>query len=64
MSLKSYDHTCNNTLVRTHKVIENVCVNTDFLIEIMFVLKAINSHFKGSYDKLNFTVVAISYEIR
>ena len=64
MSLKSYDHTCNNILVRTHNITENFCVNNDFLIEIMFVSKAINSHFKGSYDKLNFTLVAISYEIR
>ena len=34
-----------------------------FLNEIMFSLKAINSHFKGSYDKQNLTRVVISYEI-
>ena len=34
-----------------------------FLIEIMFVLKPIKSHFKGSYDKQNLTQMAISYEI-
>ena len=34
-----------------------------FLIEIMFILNVIKSHFKGSYDKQNLTLVAISYEI-
>ena len=34
-----------------------------FLSEIMFVLKAIKSHFKGSYNKQNLTLVVISYEI-
>ena len=54
MSQKSYDHTCNNTLAR---------VNNGFLKEIMFILKAINPHFKGSNDKQNLTLVVISYEI-
>ena len=35
-----------------------------FLIEIMFILKAIKSHFKGSYDKQNLTLVVILYEIQ
>ena len=34
-----------------------------FLIEIMFILKAIKSTFKGQYDKQNLTLVVISYEI-
>ena len=34
-----------------------------FLIEIMFSLKAIKSHFSMSYDKPNLTLVVISYEI-
>ena len=34
-----------------------------FLIEIMFPLEAIKSHFKGSCDKQNLTLVVISYEI-
>ena len=34
-----------------------------FLIEIMFILKAIKSHFKGSYDKQDLTLVVILYEI-
>ena len=34
-----------------------------FRIEIMFILKAIKSHFKVSYDKQNLTLVVISYEI-
>ena len=31
-----------------------------FRIEIMFILKATKSHFKGSYDKQNLTLVIIS----
>ena len=61
--IKSYDHTCNNTLAQTCNVIDNDCVSTGFLIEIVFILKAIKSHFKGSYDKQNLTLVIISYEI-
>ena len=45
-----------------------------FLIEIIFILKAIKSHFKGAnffymnkvlfyYDKRNLTIVVILYEI-
>ena len=34
-----------------------------FLVEIMFILKAIKSRIKGSYDKSNLTFVVISYEI-
>ena len=34
-----------------------------FLIEVMFILKAIKSHIKGSYDNQNLTLVVISYEI-
>ena len=34
-----------------------------FLAEIMFILKAIKFHFKGSNDKQNLTLVVISYEI-
>ena len=33
------------------------------VIGIMFILKAIKFHFKGSYDQKNFTSVVISYEI-
>ena len=32
-----------------------------YLIELMFILKVIKSHFKGSYDKQNLTLVVISY---
>ena len=32
-----------------------------FLIEIMFILKAIKSHCKGSYDHPNLTLVVISW---
>ena len=34
-----------------------------FLLEILSILKAKKSDFKGSYDKQNFTLVVISYEI-
>ena len=33
------------------------------LIEILFILKAIKSNFKGSYDKQILTLMFISYEI-
>ena len=36
---------------------------TRFLLEILSVLKAIKSHFKGSFDKQNLTLLIISYEI-
>ena len=49
--IKSYDHTCNNTLARTRNVIDNVVSSVRFLVEIMLTLKAIKSHLKGSYDK-------------
>ena len=42
-------------------IIDNVRFNMRFLIEIMFILKAIKSHFSGSYDKQNLTLVVISY---
>lgn len=47
MPLKSYDDTCINTLVRTPNVIDNVYVNNECSNEILLILKAINSHFKG-----------------
>ena len=34
-----------------------------FLLEILSILKAIKSDFKGCYDKQNLTLVVISYEI-
>ena len=34
-----------------------------FLPEILFILKAIKSDFKGSYDKQNLTLVIVSFEI-
>ena len=45
--LKPYDHTFNNNLARTRNVIDNVCVRNVLFIEILFILKAIKSHFKG-----------------
>ena len=32
------------------------------LIEIIFILNVIKSHFKGSYNRQNLTLVVISYE--
>ena len=65
MSYRSYDHTCNNTLARTCNVIDNVSISNAMrvLSDIMFILKAIKSHLKGSYDKLNLTLVVISNEM-
>ena len=52
------------TLWSVHITSLTTSVSTmSFLIEIMFTLKAIKSHFKGSYDKLNLTLMVISYEI-
>ena len=34
-----------------------------FEIQLMFIVKAIISRFKGSYDKQNLTFVVISYKI-
>ena len=52
------------TLWRERVTILTTSVSTmHFRIEIMFILKAIKSHFKGSYDKQNLTHVVISYEI-
>ena len=55
--------TFNNTFAWTRNVIKTSVPTMRFVIEIMFILKAIKSHFKGSYDKQNLTLVAISYEI-
>ena len=44
--------------------IGNDCVNNPFLIEMMFILKAINFVLKGSFDERNLAAsVVISYEI-
>ena len=51
----SYDHTCNNTLARKR----NVIVTMRFLFENLFILKAIEAHFIGSYDKENLTLAFI-----
>ena len=42
--------------------IDNVSMR-QFLIDIMLILKAIKSHFKGPYDKQNLIFVVIQYEI-
>ena len=52
------------TLWRVHVGSLTMSVSTMcFLIEILLILNAIKSHFKGSYDKQNLTLVVISYEI-
>ena len=63
--IKSYGHTCNNTLVHTCNVIETSvsAMLSYYFFGIMVILKAVKSHFKGSYDKQNLTLVVISYEI-
>ena len=53
------------TLLRVYlKSLTTSVSNSEFLIEIMIILKAIKSHFKKSYDKQNLTLVVISYETR
>ena len=63
MSLKSYNHTCKYSLARACNVTDKDYVNNAFSYEIMFILKAIKSHFKVSYDKQNIKLVVIQYEI-
>ena len=48
-----------------HNVIDNVRVMSTmrFIIEIRFILKAIEFHLEGSFEKQNLTFVVISYEI-
>ena len=41
-------------------VIDRAVTIMHFLIEILFSLNVIKSHFKGSYDKQNLTLVVIS----
>ena len=51
------------TIWRVHVTSLTTSVSTmQFRIEIMFILKATKSHFKGSYDKQNLTLVVISHE--
>ena len=62
MSYLLYDNTCNNTLVRTCHVIDNVRVNNAFSYcnSVHFEDDKIPS--KVSCDKQDLTLVAISYE--
>ena len=55
---------CVMTIWHVHVTSLTTSVSTLlFLIEIIFILKAIKSYFKGSYDKQNITLVIISHEI-
>ena len=74
----SYDVAVIQWITSRHKNRRTICVITlwhvsvtsltmsvstmHFLIEIMFILKAEKSHFKGLYDKQNLTFMVISYE--
>ena len=61
MSQKLYDHTCNNTIWRIYILSLTTFQSTIHnVIEILFILKAVKSHFKVSYDKQNLTTVVIS----
>ena len=52
------------TLWRVHVTSLTMSVATmRFHIELLFILKVIKSHLKGSYDKQNVTLVVISYEV-
>ena len=61
--MKTFDHMCNIILARRRNIIDNVRVNNAFLFVIMIPLKPLKSHFQGSYDKQNLTLVVISSEI-
>ena len=63
MSYKSYDHSCNNTLARMHNVTDNVHINNAFSHRTNVHFEGNKSHFRGSYDKQNLTLVVISYKI-
>ena len=54
---------CNNTLARTRNIIDNVRVNNAFSYLNNVHFEGDKSHFKGSCDKQNLTLVAILYEI-
>ena len=52
------------TLWRVHVTSLTTSMSTMlFRLEILSILKAIKSDFKGSYDKQNLTLVLISYEM-
>ena len=52
------------TLWRVHVTSVATSASTvRFLIDIMFIFKAIISHFKGSYDKQNLTRMVVAYGI-
>ena len=75
----SYDVAVNQWMTLCHKncmttrviTLWHVCVKSltmsvstaRFHIELIFILKAVKSCFKGSYDKQNFKLVVISDEI-
>ena len=51
------------TLWRVHVTPLTTSVSTmRFIIEMLFMLKAIKSHLIGPYDTQNLTLVVISYE--
>ena len=55
--------TCVITLWRVYVTPLTTFVSTmSFLTEIIFILKVIKSHFKGSCDKQSLTLVVILYE--
>ena len=55
--------TCVVTLLCIDKMSLTMSVSTmHFLLEILSILKASKSNFKGSYDKQNLTLIIISYE--
>ena len=62
VSYRQYGYTCYNTLAHRRDVTDSVSTMR-FFIERMSVFKAIESNFKGSYDKQNLTLEVISYEV-
>ena len=60
------NHTTTRVITRWREPVTSLTTSVStmrFLIGILFILKAIKSQFKGSYDKQNLTLVVILYEI-
>ena len=63
MCLKNRMTTFNNTVLCVYVTSLTTSVLAMGFVLEMFILKAIKSHFKGSYDNQNLTLVVMSYEI-
>ena len=60
---KIHYHTCNNTLAGNVMSLAMTVSAMHFIIEIIFILNKIKSHFKGLYDTQYLTLIVISYNV-